>query len=59
LGYKKKPSSTEKVRKIGETLDECDAAPIVVGEATRRANEKLKKEVRADAKDIERAIDRA
>ena len=39
------------------------ATPIVVGEATlerapRRANEKLKKEVRADAKDIERAIDK-
>jgi hypothetical protein len=45
-------------------FDESDAAPIVGGEATleeatRRTNEELKKEVGAEAKDIERAIARA
>jgi hypothetical protein len=45
-------------------LDESDTAPIVGGEATleeatRRTNEELKKEVGAEAKDIERAIARA
>jgi hypothetical protein len=45
-------------------FDESDAAPIVGGEATleeatRRTNEELKKEVGAEAKDIERAITRA
>ena len=49
-------------------LDESEVALIVVGEATverlieeqtRRAKHEMKKEVRAEAKEIEKAIDEA
>lgn len=51
-----------------ESVDESEAALIVVGEATveraveeatERAKKQMKKEVRAEAKEIERAIDKA
>ena len=53
-------------KEIGETLQESEAALIVVGEATiewaveeatQRAKRALNKEVRVDAKEIERLID--
>ncbi len=53
-------------KEISETLQESEAALIVVGEATiewaveeatQRAKRALNKEVRADAKEIERLID--
>jgi hypothetical protein len=53
---------------VGEVLDESEAALIVVDEvtvervvedATRRAEKEMKKEVRADAKEKEKAIDEA
>jgi hypothetical protein len=49
-------------------LDDSEAALIVVGKAmleraveeqTRRAKKEMKKEVRADAKELEKAIDEA
>ena len=60
--------SNSDLREVGEMLDESEAALIVVGEATieravedaiRRAKNEMKKEVRADARDMERAIDSA
>ena len=51
---------------IGQTLEEGEAALVVVGEATieravdeatRRAKKELKKEVEADAREMEQAID--
>jgi hypothetical protein len=57
------------LEEIGEMLEESEAALIVVAspttiergveEATRRAKKAMKKEVRADAREIERAIDSA
>jgi hypothetical protein len=58
--------SRSDLKEIGETLQESEAALILVGEATiewsveeaiQRAKRALKKEVRADAKEIERLID--
>jgi hypothetical protein len=58
----------ETLKEVGEMLEGSEAALIVVGEptieravddATGRAKKELKKEVRADAKEMERAIDRA
>jgi hypothetical protein len=58
----------ETLKEVGEMLEGSEAALIVVGEptieravddATRRAKKELKKEVRADAKEMEWAIDRA
>jgi hypothetical protein len=60
--------SSSDLKEIGETLEESEAALIVVGEATieravdeatKRAKKEMKKEVRADAKEIERLIDTA
>jgi uncharacterized membrane protein len=66
IGHLHGGMSRSDLKEIGEMLDESDAALIVVGEATieravedatRRAKQDMKKEVRADAKEIERAID--
>jgi uncharacterized membrane protein len=68
IGHLHGGMSRSDLKEIGEMLDESDAALIVVGEATieravedatRRAKQDMKKEVRADAKEIERAIDSA
>lgn len=68
IGHLHGGMSRSDLKEIGEMLDESDAALIVVGEATieravedatRRAKQEMKKEVRADAKEIERAIDSA
>ena len=68
IGHLHGGMSRKDLKEIGEMLDESDAALIVVGEATieravedatRRAKQDMKKEVRADAKEIERAIDTA
>jgi hypothetical protein len=52
------------LKAMGEMLDESEAALIVVGEATierivEEETRRVKKEVRAEAKEIERAIDKA
>src|SRR5215216_650608 len=56
------------LKEIGEMLDESEVALIVVGEATieraveeetKRRKKILKKEVRAEAREIEKAIDAA
>ena len=58
--------SREDLNEIGETLEESEAALIVVGEATieraveeatERAKKTMKKEVRADAREMEKEID--
>ena len=68
IGHLHGGMSRSDLKEIGEMLDESDAALIVVGEATieravedatRRAKQDMKKEVRADAKEIGRAIDNA
>jgi uncharacterized membrane protein len=60
--------SRSDLKEIGEMLDESEVALIVIGEATieraveeetRRAKKVLKRQVRADAKEIEKAIDAA
>ena len=51
---------------VGQTLQEGEAALVVIGEATieravdeatRRAKKELKKEVNADAREMDKAID--
>jgi uncharacterized membrane protein len=68
IGHLHGGMSRSDLKEIGEMLDESEAALIVVGEATieraveeqtRRAKKEMKKEVRADAKEMERAIDKA
>ena len=68
IGHLHGGMSRSDLKEIGEMLDESDAALIVVGEATieravedatRRAKQDMKKEVRADAREMEKAIDRA
>jgi uncharacterized membrane protein len=58
--------SRSDVKEVGEMVDNSEAALIVVGEATveravgdatRRAKRELKKEIRADAKEVEQEID--
>jgi uncharacterized membrane protein len=58
--------SREDLKEIGETLDESEAALIVVEEgtieraveaATKRRKKAMTKEVRAEAKEIEKEID--
>ena len=53
--------SRSDLKEVGEMLDESEAALIVVGEATiergvdeatRRAKKEMKKEVRADAREM-------
>src|SRR5215211_1742481 len=68
IGHLRGGMSNSDLKEVGEMLDESEAALIVIGEetiergvdeATRRAKKQMKKEVRADAKEIERAIDSA
>jgi uncharacterized membrane protein len=68
IGHLEGGMSREDVREVGELLDNSEAALIVVGEATieravteatERAKRELKKEVRADAREMEKAIDEA
>jgi uncharacterized membrane protein len=68
IGHLEGGMSRSDVKEVGEMLEDSEAALIVVGEATieravddatRRAKKQLKKEVRTDAKELERAIDRA
>jgi uncharacterized membrane protein len=68
IGHLRGGMSNSDLKEIGELLEESEAALIVVGEmtveraveeATERHKRELKKEVRADAKEIERLIDSA
>jgi len=68
IGHFERGMSRADLMEIGETLDESEAALIVVGEetieraveeATKRRKKILKKEVRVEAGEIEKAIDAA
>jgi uncharacterized membrane protein len=68
IGHLRGGMSRSDLKEIGEVLDENEAALIVVGEETieravdeaiRRAKKEMKKQVQADAKEIEKAIDTA
>jgi uncharacterized membrane protein len=68
IGHLEGGMSREDIREVGELLDNSEAALIVVGEATIeravteatvRAKRELKKEVKADAREMEKAIDEA
>ena len=68
IGHLEGGMSREDVREVGELLENSEAALIVVGEttieravaeATERSKRELKKEVRADAREMEKAIDEA
>lgn len=68
IGHLRGGISNSDLKEIGEMLDQSEAALIVVGEttiergvdeATKRAKRELKKEVRADAREMEKAIDNA
>jgi uncharacterized membrane protein len=68
IGHLEGGMSREDIREVGELLDNSEAALIVVGEATieravteatARAKRELKKEVKADAREMEKAIDEA
>lgn len=66
IGHLRGGMSRSDLKEIGEMLEESESALIVVGEATiergldeaiKHAKRQMKKEVRADAREIERAID--
>ena len=66
IGHLRGGMSRDDLEEIGEMLDESEAALIVVGEATieraieqetKRAKQAMKKQVEADAREMERAID--
>lgn len=68
IGHLRGGMSRSDLKEIGEMLEESESALIVVGEATiergvdeaiKHAKRQMKKEVRADAREIERAIDSA
>jgi hypothetical protein len=68
IGHFEGGMSSSDVREVGELLDNSEGALIVVGEATveravteatERSKRELKKEVRADARELEKAIDEA
>jgi uncharacterized membrane protein len=68
IGHLHGGMSRSDLKEVGEMLDESEAALIVVGEATveraieeqtKRAKWEMNKEVRAEAKEIEKAIDEA
>ena len=68
IGHLRGGMSNSDLKEVGEMLEESEAALIVVGETTveraveeqtRRAKKEMKKEVRADAKELEKAIDEA
>ena len=66
IGHLRGGMSNSDLKELGEMLDRSEAGLIVVGEETiergldetiKHAKVEMKKEVRADAKEIERAID--
>ena len=66
IGHLRGGMSRDDVEEVGKMLDESEAALIVVGEATieraieeetKRAKKSMKKQVEAEAKEMERAID--
>jgi uncharacterized membrane protein len=66
IGHLRGGMSRDDVKEVGEMLDESEAALIVVGEATieraieeetKRAKNSMKKQVEAEARETERAID--
>ena len=68
IGHLEGGMSRSDVKEVGEMLEDSEAALIVVGEATlelavddatRRAKKQMKKEIRADAREMERAVDEA
>jgi uncharacterized membrane protein len=68
IGHLEGGMSRSDVKEVGEMLDNSEAALIVVGEATveravdeatERAKRDLKKEIRADAREMEKAVDEA
>jgi uncharacterized membrane protein len=68
IGHLEGGMSRSDVKEVGELLDNSEAALIVVGEATleravdeatARAKRDLKKEIRADAREMEKAVDEA
>jgi uncharacterized membrane protein len=68
IGHLEGGISRSDLKELGEMLDESEVALIVVGEATieqaveeeiKRTKKVLKKEVRADAREMEKAIDAA
>jgi uncharacterized membrane protein len=68
IGHLHGGMSRSDLKEVGEMLDESEAALIVVGEATveraieeqtKGAKWEMNKEVRAEAKEIEKAIDEA
>jgi uncharacterized membrane protein len=68
IGHLEGGMARSDLKEVGEMLDGSEAALIVVGEetiergvgeATKRAKREMKKEVRADAREMERAIDAA
>ena len=68
IGHLEGGMSRSDIKEVGEMLDNSEAALIVVGEATieravdeatKRAKQDMKKEIRADAREMERAVDEA
>src|SRR5215211_1777301 len=64
IGHLRGGMSNSDLKEVGEMLDDSEAALIVVGEATieravEEATKRAKKEVRADAREMEKAIDSA
>jgi uncharacterized membrane protein len=68
IGHLEGGMSRSDVKEVGEMLDDSEAALIVVGEATveravdeatERAKRDLKKEIRADAREMEKVVDEA
>jgi uncharacterized membrane protein len=66
IGHLRGGMSNSDLKEIGEMLEESEAALIVIGEqtiergldeATKHAKREMKKEVRADAREMEKAID--
>jgi uncharacterized membrane protein len=66
IGHLRGGMSNSDLEELGEMLDRSEAALIIVGEETiergvdemiKHAKSEMKKEVKADAKEIERAID--
>jgi uncharacterized membrane protein len=68
IGHLHGGMSRQDIKEVGDLLDNSEAALIVVGEATieravtdatERAKRELKKEIRADAREMEKAVDEA
>ena len=68
IGHLRGGMSNSDLKEVGEMLEDSEAALIVVGEATieravddatMRAKKQMKKEIRADAREMERAVNEA